>query len=319
MTYIVTGAGGFIGKHLLRRLCAEGADAVGLTRKAVPPTAATAEALPMVEWEPSDRGSVDEVLQSLRPDVIFHCAAQSYPKVAWADPYGTLAANALAPVHMLQSLVDGQFGTRILVCSSSGVYAPQIAVDAMDESYPLDPQDPYGLSKLLQENICHYYAAVHGLYVVTMRPFFVIGPEKEGDVCSDLSRQIVMVGSGAKSELAFGNLDVVRDFLGIRDAIEAMLVLARDGVAGEAYNICSGRGVHLRSVLDTLIALSGHDGFEESGGALPARKNDPSCRVGDCSKLAALGWSAEDDIETTLAEILAYWRGREGSPARPDV
>ncbi|MBT5192663.1 MAG: NAD-dependent epimerase/dehydratase family protein [Rhodospirillaceae bacterium] len=308
MGYLVTGARGFIGGHLLDRLRADGHQAHGISRGYGDD--GRNQASHELTGDVRDQKQMQAILRQTRPDIIFHCAAQSYPGIAWKAPLDTFEANAVGTLSLLQSMIDVDLSPRVVICSSSAVYGSGNGRDPINESHALAPADPYGLSKVTQEEIGRYFVRNHSTDVVFARPFFVMGPRKEGDVCSDFAREIVTIESGAKDTISVGNLEVYRDFLDINDAVEAMLLLADRGKGGEAYNICSGDGQSIQSILDILMRHCKRPEISVSVAADKLRKNDLKYRVGDCEKLQALGWTAKVSLETSLPNILQYWRKR---------
>ena len=154
------------------------------------------------------------------------------------------------------------------------------------------------------------YHEAHGLKIVRCRPFFVIGPRKQGDVASDLARGVVAIEQGRKEDLPIGNLDVVRDLLDVRDGVEALWLLARYGRAGDVYNICSGTGCNLREILSVYREFAKVEIHERLDSSL-LRPVDEMVKVGSPAKLQGLGWSPKWPIRQTLEDILEYWRGQE--------
>jgi nucleoside-diphosphate-sugar epimerase len=177
------------------------------------------------------------------------------------------------------------------------------------ENDPLNPSSPFGIRKLATDHFAHLYAVRYKMNILRVRPFFLIGPGKIGDVCSDLARRVVAVERGKAADVLVGQLNITRDFLDIRDGIEAIELIAAKGEAGEAYNICTGHGYRIADVLDGYRKLARKPILERVDPSL-IRTNDEPIKVGDPAKLQALGWTAQYGLEESLYSILDYWRCR---------
>jgi GDP-4-dehydro-6-deoxy-D-mannose reductase len=307
---LVTGAGGFIGSHLIDRLVARGDDVCALLRPghARPPFLA---AVAVAEWVDllSTEALVD-VLARFRPDVIFHLAAQSLPMISWEQPRETLRNNIVGALNLLEAIRTSGFPGRIVVAGSSSEYAA--AVDEskpIAEDHPVGASSPYAVSKIAVDQLVRLYHARYGLAVLRVRPFFLIGPRKTGDFCSDMARKVVRAETTKTDYITVGNLDSVRDLLDVRDGIEAMLLVLDCGRPGEAYNICSGVGLRIGDVLDRYLAMSTRR-LRTQFDATLSRSIDEKVRIGDPRKLMALGWQPRHSVHETLREILEYWRQR---------
>lgn len=314
MRCLVTGAAGFIGGHLVESLVAAGHDVTAMARARCGILARDDADFRLVLADLLDREAVGAVLDQTRPEVIFHLAAQSYPGISWKEPARTFEVNVLGTIGLFDGVRERGQNPTVIVAGSSSEYAISRDGKPITEEGATEPSSPYGASKLAQDYLCRFYHAYHGLKVVRCRPFFLIGPRKEGDVSSDFARGIVAIEAGRQADLPVGNLEVVRDFLDVRDGVTALQVLAERGRPGEVYNICSGTGTSLRSILDVyrgLARVAVLERFDPSR----IRPIDEMVKVGDPSRLLALGWSPRHMIRQTLADILEYWRDREGPGA----
>jgi GDP-4-dehydro-6-deoxy-D-mannose reductase len=149
--------------------------------------------------------------------------------------------------------------------------------------------------------------------IVRVRPFFIIGPRKVGDVCSDFARGVVAIERGLAKKLKVGNLEMVRDFLDIQDALTAFYLIVDRGVPGDVYNICSGLGYSIGEIVEWLQKLSKAHVEIETDASLLRRLDEP-IKIGDNSKLHALGWNPSISIQNSLALILESWRDETISP-----
>ena len=309
-TYLITGSGGFIGGHLVEFLLGRGGRVCAVDQASAPPLRNAGRHYSFHAVDIMDKEALAALVVEARPDVIFHLAAQSYPEASWEKPALTFEVNVLGAINVMEAVKSAGLKLRIVMAGSSAEYAPVQDSAPIREDAPLDPSSPYGVSKLAMDQAARLYAGRHGLSVVVVRPFFVIGPRKRGDVCSDFARGIVAIERGEKKELPVGNLAAVRDLLDVRDGIEALLCAAEKGAAGEVYNICSGKGYSLREVLDIFKSMSKATIVERSDSSR-LRKLDEPVRIGDPTKLMALGWRPRREIRETLKEILEYWRAEE--------
>ena len=151
------------------------------------------------------------------------------------------------------------------------------------------------------------YVRRYALDLVRFRPFFIAGPRKIGDVCSDFARRIVEIERGGDNVLRVGLLEVVRDIMDIRDGVRGVTRIAEVGARGEVYNLATGHGVRIGEILEIFRRISGVPLIVETNPAL-LRPLEQKTRIGDPRKLAALGWEPKCKLEDTLRSILDYWR-----------
>lgn len=316
--YLVTGAGGFIGGHLVERLVALG-QKVTATDLNAGPVCSTVSA-PHFRFLVGDLlgSNWAAVLDEVRPDVIIHLAAQSLPRRSWSEPHQTLEVNILGTVRLLEAVRVATPKTRVVVVTSSAVYAPRSSPEPIREDDELNPVTPYGISKLAQDHMARVYGEHHGLQVIRARPFYLIGARKEGDVSSDFARGIVAIERGLARELPVGALDVVRDFLDVRDGVDALLALAERGKTGTVYNISSGRGVRVGDLLEIFLRLA-KTRITVTQDPERLRPLDEPVKIADNSRLRALGWTPRISLEESVAYILGYWRSRPANSQKAET
>lgn len=290
MTSLVTGGSGFIGSWLVDHLRARGETVTVLTRQA---------------GDVLDRDGLARLLTETKPDKIFHLAAQSLPGPSWNEPAHTFHVNIEGTLNLLEAVRTVGLKPAIVVACSSSEY--KASDKPIKETDPMQPSSPYAVSKLGVDHIARLYAARYGLKVIRARPFFLIGPRKTGDVCSDFARGIVAIEKGQAEKLSVGRLDMVRDFLDVRDGATAFDVLAEKGKAGEAYNICSGSGVRVSDLLVAFKRKSKIPVLEHVDSKL-IRPLDEPVKIGDPRKLRLLAWSRRISVAESLDAILEYWR-----------
>jgi GDP-4-dehydro-6-deoxy-D-mannose reductase len=309
MKCLVTGASGFIGSHLVELLVAQGHTVYALRRR-VNDVTASGNGLTFLTCDILDREGLFKLVADIRPDTVFHLAAQSSPRVSWEDPEKTFRTNVFGTLYLLDAIRATDVRPVIEVVGSSSEYAPTPNGEPIREEDPFEPSSPYALSKITQDKLCVLYAKAYGMHIVRVRPFFIIGPRKTGDVTSDLARGIVTIEQGRKTTLRLGNLASVRDFLGIEDALSALQLIAERGTPGEVYNTCSGSGYQVSEILRRLVALAQKPIAMELDESL-LRPLDEPVKIGDNEKLRKLGWKQRQTIDETLHDILNYWRNQE--------
>jgi GDP-4-dehydro-6-deoxy-D-mannose reductase len=163
------------------------------------------------------------------------------------------------------------------------------------------------VSKLAQDYMAYLYSKQFSLDIIRMRPFLVVGPKKNPDVCSHFAIRISDIEKGKKDFLGVGNLKAVRDFVDIRDAITAMELMMVHGKSGDVFNLCSGQGLEITEVLNRMIRFAKCP-IKVVDDPHRLRPLDEPFKVGDCSKLQCIGWKNKYTIDDTLLEILNYWR-----------
>jgi GDP-4-dehydro-6-deoxy-D-mannose reductase len=307
MIGLVTGAGGFIGGYLVDELRRSGCEVHAAVRRpgAHPPPPGSGCTVHLGDL--LDPGFCDRLVSQARPDLIYHLAAQSFPERSWKEPAETFHANVVGTVRLLEAVRRRRPEARTLVVSSSSVYAGSDTPLAEDDA--LQPSSLYAVSKLAQEECARLYGRQYGVPVIRVRPFFLIGPGKTGDVCSDLACRIVAVERGQADSVAVGNLDVVRDFLDVRDGVAALRRLGEQGRPGEVYNVCSGRGHSIRELLEVYRSMATAKIVEQEDPTL-RRPIDEPVKVGNPARLRELGWAPVRSLPETLNDILEFWRSK---------
>jgi GDP-4-dehydro-6-deoxy-D-mannose reductase len=305
---LVTGAEGFLGCHLAEFLVAKGLTVYGTVQGDTRNLDHIKDRLALLPCDVADRQRVNEVALETKPDVVFHLAAQSLPVLSWQDPETTFRVNVMGTLHLLEAIRRAGLDSVVVVAGSSAEYSIR-GQDEMPikESRELRPTSPYGVSKVAVDLLSRFYWQTYGMKVIRARPFFVIGPRKASDVCSDFARGIVEVEKGRSDRLRVGNLEAVRDFLDVRDAVRALWLLAEKGTPGAVYNVCSGVGHSVREVLDILISLATRP-IPVEPDPTRLRTADEPVVIGDNGRLRALGWKPEIPLDRALGAVLDYWR-----------
>ena len=315
MRLLVTGAGGFVGGHLVE-LVRQEAPATSLHGVVQPHGSlawSTSQGARIHEADLDDPAAAAAVIQEVRPDGIVHLAGQSSVQQSWLDPGGTLRTNVLGIVHLLDGARSASLRPAVLVVGSAEEYGPVGEAELpIREDAPLRPASPYAVSKVAQGALARLYGPAGGMRVVLTRTFHHTGPGRgEAFAESSFARQIAEIEHGLRpAVIEVGNLDAVRDFCDVRDVVRAYLLLLEKGEPGQAYNVCSGRGLRIREVLDLLLASSSAR-VEVRVDKERLRPADVPAQVGDPSRLrAATAWEPRIPIAETLRDLLSDWRAR---------
>jgi GDP-4-dehydro-6-deoxy-D-mannose reductase len=316
VSVLVTGGGGFAGRHLLRQLLSGSVGRIAATTLGSPPDFAADDPLSGVEWFTMEVGSPDSVAAALRrwdPDQVYHLAGQASVGQSFDAPLETWDVNATGTARVLAALGElPRRPRRILVVSSGEVYG-EVAPDRqpIGEDARIQPVTPYGASKAAAEIVALTLGAVSGVEVVIARSFNHIGPGQDDRfVLPSMALQLTRIARGeATPVVRVGNLDVERDFLDVRDVVRGYACLMERGEPGRSYNVCSGRPRSLLSVVQRLAELS------ETGARLEVdesrvRPVDIPVLVGDPGRLCALGWRPVEPLDKTLRDLLAEARER---------
>ncbi len=303
----LTGIHGFIGSWLADYLSSQGHEVSGIARKPSAEFEARHPRIDVTLADLLDEEKVAAAVQAARPDYVFHLAAQSSPQKSWEHPEETFAVNVTGTLYLLEAVRKARLSPVIQIFLSSSEYASGTSEAPIPENAPIDPSSPYGVSKIAAGQLAVLYGKQYGLKVIRVRPFFLIGPGKKEDVSSRFCRQIAAVEAGQQSVMKVGNLTVVRDFLDIRDGVEALWIAAERGQSGEVFNIASGKPLSVEKLLHLYLSHAKAKVKVESDPSL-FRALDEPFKVGDVRKLQALGWQPKIPLEQTAREILEYWR-----------
>ena len=310
MRVLVTGADGFVGGWLVRRLLVEGHEVTGTYREGAPPsrvlTAAEREAVPWRPLELRDPLSVTGALAG-EWEAVIHLAALASGADARRDPGGAWEVTAAGTARVAEALgaraAAGEADPLLLLISTGEVYGQ--GTEPHRETDTCVPCSPYAASKLGAEIAAQEVARRAGWRVIVARAFPHAGPGQDARFAVPaLAARILLARRVKARAINTGNLDPVRDILDVRDVAEAYLALLERGTVGEVYNVASGTGVALRSVVDRLGQLAGWPVITEHDPAL-ARAGDLRHLVGDPAKVrAATGWAPRIPLDQTLADIL---------------
>ncbi|MGN0667104.1 MAG: GDP-mannose 4,6-dehydratase [Huintestinicola sp.] len=312
MKALVIGAGGFVGGYLVNELLSSGWE-VCATK--LPQESITIHGDAAGEFETADlnileESGIRELLERLRPDCIFHLAAQSSVALSWKRPALTVDINIKGCVNLLEAVRGTGISPKIIFIGSSEEYGYAAnRSTAVDESVVPEPANIYAISKLTQNMIAQLYVKAYGMDIIAVRAFNHIGPGQLPQfVVADFCKQAAEIKAGKREPvLRVGNLSAKRDFTDVRDIVRAYAALALKGRSGETYNVGSGHAVTIQSILDKIIELSGADITVEKD-PQRFRPVDVPFIEADVTKLVSdTGWSQKYPIEESIRNILSYW------------
>lgn len=309
---LITGITGFAGGHLAAHLLAQDdVEVYGVAHDMGYGVDHLERPVSVVIADLRDPQVVEDVLLDVRPDHIYHLAAQAYVPTAWRAPWDTFENNVRPELNILQLMVREGLKARLLVVASNEVYGA-VSSDKLpvDEDTLLEPANPYGVSKVVQDLLARQYFLSHGVDVIRARAFNHLGPRQSPQfVAANFARQIAEAEAGLREPaVRVGNLQAQRDFTDVVDVVSAYALLMERGQSGEAYNIGSGQPRSVQSLLDTLLKMSAVKVRLEQDLAR-MRPSDVPVIYSDISKLRAdTGWEPTVPFEESLCRVLAYWR-----------
>ncbi len=315
---LITGITGFAGGHLAAHLLACGnVEVFGIAHERGYGLDHLDRPVEIVIGNMQDPQVVADVLSEVKPDHIYHLAAQAYVPAAWHDPWDTFVNNIRPELNMLQLIANQSLRTRMLVVASNEIYGA-VPPDRLpvNENAPLEPNNPYGVSKVAQDLLARQYFLSHNVDVVRVRSFNHLGPRQSPQfVAASFARQIAEAEAGLREPVIYvGNLGAQRDFTDVVDVVRAYALLMEKGHSGEAYNVASGRPRSIQSLLDTLLAMSTVK-LRIEPDETRTRPADVSVIYGDITKLRTdTGWEPTIPFEESLRRILAYWRAAVRRP-----
>lgn len=317
MKVLITGITGFAGSHLAEYILNHHpeVEVYGLVRwrSRLENIITFQHKLYLLEGDLKDITSVRSVLAFVKPDWIFHLAAQSFVPTSWKCPAETFNINVIGQINLFEALLSLNLNPKIHIAGSSEEYGQVYENEIpMKETNPLRPLSPYAVSKVAQDLLAYQYFRSYGLRTVRTRGFNHTGPRRgEVFVTSSLAKQIAEIEKGKREPIIkVGNLEAKRDFTDVRDMVRAYWLALEKGEEGEVYNIGSGRAYAIHEVLDKLLALS-RVKVKIEVDPTRLRPSDVPILLADATKFQKLtGWQPKIPFEQTLEDLLNYWRER---------
>lgn len=317
---LITGITGFVGSHLADYIIDNFPDVriLGLARWRSPKDniAHILDKIKLCYGDLDDLPSLQALFNEHRPEVIFHLAAQSYVDFSFLAPIVTLRANIIGTGNLLDAIkqlkLTAGYDPVIHICSSSEVYG-QVKEDEVPitEGNPFRPASPYAVSKVGEDMLALQYWLSWKIKTIRTRMFTHTGPRR-GDVfvTSNFAKQIAAIEAGLNPPIIkVGNLESIRTFLDVRDAVRAYWLLVNKCEPGEVYNIGGEVTMTIREMLNKLIALSSKKDIKIEVDTARLRPSDVTLQIPCIDKFVkATGWKVEIKFDKTLEDILNFWR-----------
>ena len=261
----------------------------------------------------NDLSSLIHIMNKIKPDYIFHLAAQSYVQFSFKSPAETLNINAIGTSNLLESVRISKINPKIHICSSSEVYG-QVEKEEIPikETNPFRPASPYAVSKVAEDMLGYQYFLSYNMHIVRTRMFTHTGPRR-GDVFAEswFAKQIAMIESGIMSNpIKVGNLKSIRTIMDVRDAVEAYWIMMEKSIPGEVYNIGGSKTLSVEEILNKLIEYSDKE-IKYIVDKELLRPSDVTLQIPDTNKFFNLTkWQPKINWETTLLDLLNYHRNK---------
>jgi GDP-4-dehydro-6-deoxy-D-mannose reductase len=298
MKALVTGASGFVGRHLLGHLRANGDDAVGVDR----------------ECDVTDVKSVLAVLESVQPDAIYHLAALTAVGASWSNPVEYTRVNVLGTKNVLDAAHEVVPAASVVIVSSADVYGVVAPEDLpLVETFRVAPANPYASSKVEVEHVARDLVRERNQRIVIARPFNHVGPGQSTDfVVPAIANRLLQAVADGVDEIVVGDLSTRRDFSDVRDVVRAYRLLVVHGLSSEVYNIASGVDVELFDIAQRLVeAIAPHVRLITDESLIRPVEVPVSC--GSYEKLRrATKWRPTIALDVSLRDVIDEMRQRRG-------
>jgi GDP-4-dehydro-6-deoxy-D-mannose reductase len=309
MKALIIGGGGFVGPYLVRELVQNQGMEVDVTK-----TEKEEVNLPNVtvhNLDILDIAQIAELLNRLKPDYIFHLAAQSSVAYSWKNPGLTIDVNIKGCANLLDAVKDLDYKPRVLLIGSGEEYGHiKDGECPIVEDNVLRPGNIYAATKSCQNMLGRIYAQGYGLDIMMVRAFNHIGPNQTNVfVVADFCKQVADIEKGLAEPIIYvGNLSAKRDFTDVRDVVRAYGLLVQGGVSGETYNVGTGHAIAIQEILDMIVGMSSAK-ISVRVDENKLRPVDVPIIEPDITKIKnTVGWTPRIKLETTLQETLNYWR-----------
>ncbi len=319
-TVLITGITGFVGSHLAEYILKEHKNIkiYGLVRWRSPKNniSTIIDKVNLCYGDLEDYTSLEKIISQVKPDVIFHLAAQSYVDFSFVAPMSTLSTNVIGTANLLEVIktLKSQIGYDpvIHICSSSEVYG-QVVEDEIPikETNPFRPASPYAVSKVGEDMLALQYFLSWKIKTIRTRMFTHEGPRR-GEVFapSNFAKQIAAIEAGKqKSSVMVGNLNSIRTFMDVRDAVKAYWLLVTKCTPGEVYNIGGVETMTIGEVLKKLVSFSKQKDIKIKVDPKRLRPSDVTLQIPSVEKfIQQTNWKPEIKFDQTLQDMLSYWR-----------
>ncbi|MEK7577161.1 MAG: GDP-mannose 4,6-dehydratase [Patescibacteria group bacterium] len=313
---LITGVTGFVGSHLAEYLLTQkDIELYGLYRhrSKTDHIEHIKDKIKLVDADLMDSHSLYATISEMKPDVIYHLAAQSFVPTSWGSPAITLEVNIVGSANLFEAVKQAGINPVIQIACSSEEYGMVFPSEVpIKETNPLRPLSPYAVSKVAMDYLGYQYFESYKLKIVRTRGFNHTGPRRgETFAESTFSKQIALIEKGKQEPvISVGNLDAERDYTDVRDMVRAYTLAVEKCDAGQVYNICTGKAFKIKTVLDMLLSFSTVK-VQIKQDPARMRPSDVPILIGDNSMFVdKTGWQPEIPFEKTLKDLLEYWRAR---------
>ena len=309
---LITGFSGFVSNHFLNFISNlnESFEVVGISRGSVEEITLPNLSIKTYQGDIKNTQFIKEIVCSARPNYILHLASDSSVAYSWDNPLESFQNNTNIFLNLVEAVRNSKIKCRILSVGSSEQYG---IVDEkflpLTEESILNPISPYAVARVSQEMLGKIYSKGYGLDIILTRSFNHIGTaQTDKFVVASFVKQIVQrKKENLSTPLNVGNVDIVRDFLDVRDVVKAYWELLLNGESGEIYNICSGKGISLKQIIEKVLHLVDVD-FSYRINQDLVRPSDNPIIIGSHSKITnKIGWQPTISIDTSLQDIINYW------------
>lgn len=308
---LIIGAAGFVGRYLAEHLQAEYGMNVAVTKLAHENL--DIEGTDVYDLDIMNKEEIVSLLFKVRPDYIFHLAAQSSVGVSWKNPGLTVDINIKGSINVMDAIRELYYKPKVLLIGSGEEYGHiKEGETPVTENNMLRPGNIYAATKVCQNMIGNIYAKAYDMDLMMVRAFNHIGPTQAPIfVVADFCKQVAEIEKGLRPPVMYvGNLSAKRDFTDVRDVVRAYALLVQKGTAGETYNVGNGHAVSIRDILDMIISMSDKD-IKVEVDPNKLRPVDVPIIEADTNKLKqATGWEQTIELKQTIEETLNYWRER---------
>ena len=312
---LITGIAGFVGSYMSELLLSKGYEVSGLCRprSKMDHIESIKNKLHLYDADLLDSHSLYTTIQKIKPDYIFHLAAQSFVPTSWGSPAVTLEVNIVGSANLFEAVRQVGINPVIQIACSSEEYGMVLPNEVpIKETNPLRPLSPYAVSKLAMDYLGFQYFESYKMRIIRTRGFNHTGPRR-GDTFAEstFAKQIAMIEKGKQEPVIYvGNLEAKRDYTDVRDMVRAYLLAVEKCDPGEVYNIASGEAIKIADLLDLMLSMSKVK-VQIKQDPARMRPSDVPILIGDASKFRKkTGWKPEIKFKKTAEDLLNYWRER---------